>query len=64
MKKENSIKRIRQLVSVRLSAEMNKKFAEHVAKLGISKNAFIINLINKELSKTNKSVKPKNKKGT
>ena len=52
MRKENSIKQIKQLVPVRLSVEINKKFTEHVAKLGLSKNAFILNLILQELKQT------------
>ena len=39
----------KELVSVRIPKELNKKFAEHVAPLGLSKNAFILNLINQEL---------------
>ena len=42
----------KEIVSVRLPIEINKKFAEHVAKLGLSKNAFILNLILQELKQT------------
>lgn len=39
----------KELVSVRIPKELNKKFAKHVASMGISKTAFILNLINREL---------------
>lgn len=41
----------RELVSVRIPKELNKKLAKHVAAMGLSKTAFIINLIYKELKK-------------
>lgn len=48
----------KELVSVRIPTELNKKLAEHVAAKGISKTAFILTLIDKEISKekSNKSV--------
>jgi len=44
----------KELVSVRIPKELNKRLAEHVATIGISKTAFILNLINRELSKAKK----------
>lgn len=44
----NTLKK--ELVSVRIPEPLNRKLAEHVAPLGMSKNAFILSLINKELS--------------
>lgn len=44
----NSLKE-KELVSVRIPIEMNKQLTEHVKQLGISKNAFILTLLNKEL---------------
>lgn len=41
----------KELVSVRIPTELNKKLAEHVAAKGISKTAFILTLIDKEISK-------------
>lgn len=41
----------KELVSVRIPKELNKKLAKHVAAMGLSKAAFILNLINKELKK-------------
>ena len=38
-------------ITVRLPAELNKKIGIHTEQLGISKNAFVLNLINKELAK-------------
>ena len=45
----------KELVSVRIPKELNQKFTEHVAAMGISKTAFILNFINKEIisEKTN-----------
>ena len=39
-------------LTIRIPININKKFTKHVSKIGISKNAFILNLINKELNKT------------
>ena len=39
----------KELVSVRIPEELNKKLTEHVTPLGISKNAFILGLIYREL---------------
>lgn len=44
----------KELISVRLPPAINKKFTEHVHALGISKNAFLLNIINKELLKAQK----------
>lgn len=41
----------KELLSVRIPKELNKKFSKHIAPLGISKNAFILSLIHKEISK-------------
>lgn len=41
----------KELISVRIPKELNRRFAKHVASLGISKTAFILNLINQELRK-------------
>ena len=49
----------KELVSLRIPETLNKKLAEHVAALGISKNAFILGLIHKELFKsTDKAIPP------
>lgn len=47
------IRNEKELVSVRIPKELNKKFAEHVASMGISKTAFILNFLNHELRKEN-----------
>lgn len=39
----------RELVSVRIPKELNKRLTEYVAEIGISKAAFILQLIYKEL---------------
>lgn len=44
----------KELVSVRIPKELNKKLTEHVAAMGLSKTAFILNLINKELANSKK----------
>ena len=44
----------KETVSVRLTPTTNKQLTEHVANLGISKNAFILNFINKELNKAHR----------
>jgi predicted DNA-binding protein len=44
------------MVSVRIPEEMNGKLTELVNKLGITKNAFILSLINKELHKEKSTV--------
>lgn len=46
----------KELVSVRIPKELNKKLTEHVAAMGLSKTAFILNLINKELANSKKSL--------
>lgn len=45
----NALKK--ELVSLRIPESLNKKLAEHVAPLGISKNAFILGLIHREILK-------------
>ena len=49
------MKPLKELVSVRIPKELNQKLAEHVATMGLSKAAFILNLINKELAKVPKT---------
>ena len=44
----------KELLTVRLPTEINHQFSEMVAQLGISKNAFILNLIHKEIKKYQK----------
>lgn len=44
-------KKKKELISVRLPTALNKKLARHVSVMGLSKSAFIIGLINNELSK-------------
>lgn len=44
----------RELVSIRIPIGMNKRLSTHVKQLGISKNAFVLNLLNKELEKEKK----------
>lgn len=41
----------KELLSIRIPSHINKRLGEHVQQLGISKNAFVLNLINEELSK-------------
>ena len=51
----NSLKK--ELVSVRIPIELNTEFANHVAKIGVSKNAFILGLIYDELKKESSETK-------
>ena len=44
----------KELVSVRLPKALNKKLAKHVKPMGLSKNAFILSLINRELAEAKK----------
>lgn len=39
----------KEMVSVRIPKEMNKKLSEFLKPIGITKNAFILNLIKREL---------------
>lgn len=39
----------KELITFRIPKDLNEKFSELVAKKGVSKNAFIIGLINREL---------------
>ena len=41
-------------ITVRLPNELNKQLTEYLAPKGITKNAFILGLINKELDKAKK----------
>lgn len=41
----------KETLSIRLPVELNKKFTKYITSLGMSKNAFIISLIIKELEK-------------
>lgn len=45
------MKHNREMVSVRIPKEMNQKLAQHVEKIGITKNAFILSLVKQELDK-------------
>lgn len=42
----------KELLSVRIPKWLNEKLTDHVTKLGITKTAFILVLINKELFET------------
>ena len=48
----------RELVSVRIPKELNKKLTEYVAEIGISKAAFILQLIYRELKNEQAYVPP------
>jgi len=41
----------KELVSLRIPAKLNKKLTEYLAPIGLSKNAYILSLIYKELKK-------------
>lgn len=41
----------KEMVSVRIPRDMNAKLTEYLKKIGITKNAFILSLIKKELDK-------------
>lgn len=45
----NSCKTKKELVSVRIPQQLNKRLAEYLEPKGVSKNAFILGLINREL---------------
>lgn len=47
----NSLEK-KELVSLRIPSETNQKLSAHVKKLGISKNAFVLTLLSKELKKS------------
>lgn len=47
----------RELVTLRIPASTNQKLASITRDLGISKNAFLLNLINKEIRKSDKQNK-------
>lgn len=51
------MKQKKENLSIRIPVELNKQFTEYVAQLGMTKNAFIINLIHKELKKKNSLIK-------
>lgn len=42
-------------MGLRIPQELNQRLEKHVGKIGISKNAFILNLIFNELEKTEKN---------
>lgn len=42
-------------LSIRIPTEINKKFTDYVEQLGMTKNAFILNLIHKEIKKAEKN---------
>jgi|GEM_PF-3566472 len=46
----NSLKK-KELVSLRIPPDLNKRLANHVKPMGLSKNAFILGLVNRELDK-------------
>lgn len=41
----------KEMVSVRIPKNMNQKLTEYVKEIGITKNAFILSLINQEIEK-------------
>lgn len=41
----------KEMVSVRVPQELNKKLTEYLAPMGMTKNSFILGLINRELDK-------------
>lgn len=41
----------KEMVSVRIPKSMNQKLTTYVKQIGITKNAFILNLINQEIEK-------------
>ena len=48
----------RQTLTVRIPREQNKRLAEHVEKIGLTKAGLILNLINQELSKGQNEKQP------
>lgn len=44
----------KEMVSLRIPQPLNKRLTEYLAPKGITKNAFILGLINKELDKAKK----------
>lgn len=44
----------KELVSVRIPAEMNQKLSEYVSQIGTTKNSLILSLLKKELAKQKK----------
>ena len=42
-------------IGLRLPPELNQRLEKHVSRIGISKNAFILNLIFNELEKSEKN---------
>ena len=50
-----SNKKSKSQIGLRLPAELNQRLEKHVGKIGISKPAFILNLIFNELEKTEKN---------
>ena len=47
----SSLKEKKELVSLRIPVNLNKKLEEYVAPMGLSKNAYILGLLNRELDK-------------
>lgn len=45
----------KELLTLRLPTEINQKFSKIVSSLGISKNAFVLSLIHKEIKKAEKN---------
>lgn len=41
----------KEMISVRIPKEMNKKLTEYLKPIGITKNAFILSLLKKEIEK-------------
>lgn len=44
-------------LSIRIPVELNNKFTDYVSQLGVTKNAFILNLIHREMKKKNSLIK-------
>ncbi len=47
----DSLKR-KELLSLRIPPELNRQLANHVKPMGLSKNAFILGLVNRELEQS------------
>lgn len=45
----------KELLSLRIPPELNRRLANHVKPMGLSKNAFILGLVNRELEKGGKT---------
>ena len=42
----------KELLSLRIPPELNRRLANHVKPMGLSKNAFILGLVNRELEQS------------